>query len=169
MLFPKGFEIERDSVGGNISRWTASVSEVWGPWLPRELHTCRWEISVHLMWPLLEEIKDFILIFPNSSASQSWSYAATFKDNPLKENNADTRAEASKLVQWQSSLPKWTFIIVVEQAHSRPLLEGVKGGTIRSLILLTDEVQWQFAYGILCVFDTLALGFTLHWQSRVLS
>lgn len=43
------------------------------------------------MWPLLAEIKNFLIIFPNSSAGESWSYAAAFKDKPLKENNADSR------------------------------------------------------------------------------
>lgn len=126
-LFPNGFEREIVSVEGDISRWMASVSEVWSLWLPRELHACRWETSAYLMWPLLAEIENFVIIFPKISASQSWSCVATFKDNPLKENNADTWGWAGKLVEWQSPLLKWTFIITVKQVHSYPLLGGVNG------------------------------------------
>lgn len=160
---PKALK-ERNSVGGNISRWIASVNKAWGLWPLKDLCTCRWEIAWYLTWPILAEIKNFLIIFPNSSARESWSYAAYFKDKPLKE----TKQTLDKLVEWQSPLLKWTFIINVEQVHFYSMLGRMKGGIKWSHLLLTVEVQRQFACEMLRVFDKfcvllLALCHTSQW------
>lgn len=165
--FPNGFEREVVSVEGDISRWMASVSELWSLWLPRELHACRWETSAYLMWPLLAEIENFVIIFPKISASQSLSYVATFKDNPFKRKQCRHTG-----LGWQTSRVTITSPKVNIYHHSQtgPFISSGRRGEGSWLLRSSSSLPM----GLSCVFDTscdllLDLGYALHGQTMTLS
>lgn len=154
---PKALK-ERNSVGGNISRWIASVNKAWGLWPLKDLCTCRWEIAWYLTWPILAEIKNFLIIFPNSSARESWSYAAYFKDKPLKKNKADTGQTGRVTI----TSPK---VNIYHQCWAGPLLLNSRKNEGRHKMITPTVDCWGpeavCLWDAACVWQILCSAFSL--------
>lgn len=149
---------KKDSVGGNTSRWTASVSKVGGPWLPRDLHTQVRDFSLSDVSTAGRERK---FLYNLHQQLCKPNLILHFKRQPFGRKQRKHMGSRWHLVERCQPLLKWAFIIMVNQVCCHPLLRGMKGG-IGWFVLLTAEVQWQFTCGFQCVWhivwSALSLG-----------
>lgn len=154
---PKALK-ERDSVGGNTSRWTASVSKVGGPWLPRDLHTQVRGFSLSDVSTAGRERKFLDNLHEQVCKPKLLLH---FKRQPFGRKQGIHMGSCWHLVEWCQSFLK-VSIYYHDQVCCHLMLGGMKGGIGWWFVLLTAEVQWHFTCGFQCVWhivwSALSLG-----------